>query len=82
MPIGKAKPELKLLVIVGVAVQLSVAVGAVQVAMAVVVVVNKAIFVGQLAKTVGVTSVAQRFEDVTVTLKVHVEALLAASFAV
>ena len=82
MPIGKAKPELKLLVIVGDAVQLSVAVGAVHVAMAVVVVVVKAIFVGQFAKTGGVTSVAQRFEDVTVTLKVHVEALLAASFAV
>ena len=57
--IGKAKPGLKLLVMVGLVVQLSVAVGAVQVATAVVVAVVKLIFAGQLAKTGGAISVAQ-----------------------
>ena len=58
VPIGKAKPELKLLVIVGDAVQLSVAVGAVQVATAVVAAVDKLMLTGQLAKVGGIASVA------------------------
>jgi nicotinamidase-related amidase len=49
-PIGNVAPEICVLVTVGDAVQLSVAVGAVQVATAVVPVVVNAIFTGQLAK--------------------------------
>ena len=82
VPIGKAKPGLKLLVMVGLVVQLSVAVGAVQVATAVVPVVVKLMLAGQLAKTGGVTSLAQTLADVTTTLNVHVALLFLASFAV
>ena len=58
LPIGKANPELKLLVIVGDAVQLSVAVGAIQVATAVAAAVDKLTLTGQLAKVGGIASVA------------------------
>jgi putative transposon-encoded protein len=78
-PIGNAAPELWVLVTEGV-LQLSVAVSNAHVAMAVVPVVVKAIFVGQLAKTGGMVSLAHGF--VTVTVNEHVFLLFFASVAV
>ena len=61
--------------------QLSVAVGAVQLAIAQPVVVVKLIFVGQLVKEGGVTSLSHGLVFTTVTVKVQVAILPLASVA-
>jgi hypothetical protein len=79
-PIGNAALGACVLVMVGVLVQLSVAVGAVQVAVAVVPVVVKDIFAGQALNTGAVVS--DKHGLVTVTVKRHVALLFLASVAV